>query len=740
MTTRIITGDCREVMAAMEPNSVDAIVCDPPYGLEFMGKAWDRLGDIGKTSHSGIPERDGSTVFGRAARINYNGSSNVRCRSCGKWKWGHTSGDGGGGGLRCQCERPDFPSGRPDQSKLMQQWHETWAREALRVLKPGGHLLAFSGTRTSHRMVCALEDAGFEIRDSLLWIFGSGFAKSWNFKTMYEGDWCGCTDTENAVPYDHDAPQPEHDMRLVWEADLSAPIDDGAERGEVLLPRLPQPSAPEHRTEGSEPEARGAEQSGVEGRFLHRRQGLSSSEDAEPSEGAAERLRPRTRPRRGSGAGATTDAERGSAPSEPRPNGQPAGELAGVRIAPGPLDDGALRDGGRCTRCGKLKAEYKGYGTGLKPAHEPICLARKPLAGTVAANVERYGTGALNIDATRIGTGEDRATGGLHPDARDSNLYDLGLRSQDARPSGGRWPANVLLSHSDGCRAVGTRRVKSASPSVPQPSLNSPTGLVYGFQTGEGRNGKMSQGYADPDGTEEVTAWECVDGCPVAALDAQSGGRKSGAWNGKRNTAKTQSVYGTFEQRDERGKAADTGGASRFFYCAKASRAERNAGLAGMPERTPPQEYGLGAVEGNPKKPNRATALRPVQNHHPTVKPVAVMRWLVRLVTPPGGIILDPFTGSGSTGIAAVLEGFDFIGIEQDAEYVEIAERRIAHVERHGEDWIKAAGKAPKGQTAGCYGTETVEGAARRGRRPRHQSSDDLTTLPLFAVREGVAD
>lgn len=159
-------------------------------------------------------------------------------------------------------------------------------------------------------------------------------------------------------------------------------------------------------------------------------------------------------------------------------------------------------------------------------------------------------------------------------------------------------------------------------------------------------------GYRDPDGTETVEAWECAPGCPVAALDAQS--------------TEGDVTYG------------DSGGASRFFYQAKSSRAERNAGLEGFEEKHP-QERGstsrhfemAGSLSG------------PRANHHPTVKPINLMRWLVRLVTPPGGTCLDPFLGSGSTGCAAVLEGFDFLGIEREPEYIEIAEARIAFWSQH---------------------------------------------------------
>ena len=291
---RVICGDCREVMAGMDAASVESIVCDPPYGLAFMGKAWDH----------GVP----GVPFWTAA---------------------------------------------------------------LRVAKPGAHLLAFGGTRTHHRLACAIEDAGWEIRDCLMWLYGTGFPKSHN-----------------------------------------------------------------------------------------------------------------------------------------------------------------------------LKGQWAGWGTALKPAWEPIIMARKPLVGTVAANVLEHGTGAVNVDGCRVGTEEvlGRAKGGWlkggYVGGKTPQWNSLGTTKE-----GGRWPANLILDE----------------------------------QAGQIRN-----------------------------------------------------AYG------------DTGGPSRFFYCAKASKAERGEG-----------------------------------NTHPTVKPIALMRYLCRLVTPPGGTVLDPFAGSGSTLLAAQAEGFAAIGIEIDETYLEICKARL---------------------------------------------------------------
>ena len=335
MTYTLHTGDCRDVMATLPAESVDAIVCDPPYGLSFMGKGWDH----------GVPGVD------------------------------------------------------------------FWV-EALRVLKPGGHLIAFGGTRTYHRLAVAIEDAGFEVRDCLMWLYGSGFPKSHN-----------------------------------------------------------------------------------------------------------------------------------------------------------------------------LRGEWHGWGTALKPAYEPAILARKPLRGTVADNMAQWGTGGLNIDATRVGD------------------------------EGGRWPANVILDE------------EAAA------SLDEQSGVTRSVRTDRGKG-----------------------------IDGPTFQNVNGTLNGIRGHS-------------------DSGGASRFFYTAKASRSEREAGLDGVEvkqagsvrghNKHKPRLAGDGRVNPQITEPQRA-------NHHPTVKPIALMRYMIRMVAPRGAVVLDPFMGSGSTGCAAMVEGMQFIGIDIIPEYVEIARRRLA--------------------------------------------------------------
>jgi site-specific DNA-methyltransferase (adenine-specific) len=347
----LLHGDCLERLRELADCSVDACVTDPPYGLSFMGKAWDY----------------------------------------------------------------DVPQ------------VEVW-RQVLRVLKPGGHLLAFAGTRTQHRMAVQIEDAGFEIRDMIAWVYGSGFPKS---------------------------------------LDVSKAIDKaaGAER-EVVGNKLDRPGYHLHGHDGGEA-------------FGH---GIATST-------------PETR----------LKAALITAPATP------------------------------------AAQQWSGWGTALKPALEPITVARKPLTGTVAANVLEHGTGAINVDGCRVGT-EQRYNppAGNKVGGNSLNMSAVGMpQDADGRMAAGRWPANLIH-----------------------------------------------------DGSDE----------PCALL----------------------------------------GDAARFFYQAKCSKADRGEG-----------------------------------NGHPTVKPTDLMRYLCRLVTPPGGVVLDPFMGSGSTGKAAALEGFRFIGIEREAEYLEIARGRI---------------------------------------------------------------
>ena len=349
---------------------------------------------------------------------------------------------------------------------------ELW-QECLRVLKPGGHLLAFAGTRTQHRMAVRIEDAGFEIRDMIAWVYGSGFPKS---------------------------------------LDVSKAIDKAA---------------------GAEREVVGTKQT------KDIRRSVASDIVA-----------------------GKTDRQGKFAP------GSPSQMITHAITAP-------------ATEAAK---QWQGFGTALKPALEPITVARKPLSGTVAENVLQHGTGALNVDGCRVGT-ENRArleAGFVRNGRTDEEVFGTGY----GRPKvingtvSGRWPANLIH-----------------------------------------------------DGSDEVTGLFPDTGKSGVAVQRNGGGQKIGG-NG---------IYAGSNglTRDDIGYT-DSGSAARFFYCAKANKKDRGEG-----------------------------------NNHPTVKPTDLMRYLVRLVTPPNGVVLDPFMGSGSTGKACVLERFNFIGIDKNKEYVAIAKTRI---------------------------------------------------------------
>jgi DNA modification methylase len=556
----IIQDDCIEAMRAMPAVSVDAIVTDPPYGLGFMGKAWDDL---------------------------------------------------------------------PPSIE--------WAAECLRVLKPGGHLLAFGGTRTYHRLACAIEDAGFEIRDTLCWLQGAGFPKSLNIDR--DTRFCHCT----AVPYSHARNPDLHGMRdAVYAtsesccegqaAELLAPVQRSAERSGVGDARSQGASG----LDGCEPcELQGKDdrsaQSGMEGRRdlqAPARQPCGSEVRTLPDVGAANgpqgRLRDGAPPPDGADSRASADANGGSASSRPQSAEQPPIEPGAVANEPGAQDGGAWP---LCSGCGKPHIP-SGLGTALKPAHEPIVVARKPLNGTVAANVLAHGTGAINVDGCRIETdwttdptrrgwqGTRRPDDGFVPDSLGVLPHAPRSHTPDTAP--GRWPANVVLDET--AAAMLDAQTGSLPGGTPRTDAHGATGSGVTFVAGHGHNGFGDQG----------------------------------------------------------------GGASRFLYVAKASSAERNAGLDGFEERTKRILNGgiPSAVNSDPRGMSGGGD-RQARNVHPTVKPIALMRWLVRLVTPPGGTVLDPFAGSGTTGAAAMLEGFDFVGIEREAEYVAIAEARIAWWARH---------------------------------------------------------
>jgi len=356
----------------------------------------------------------------------------------------------------------------------------------------------------------------------------------------------------------------------------------------------------------------------------------------------------------------------------------------------------------------ELKA-LEGNGSALKPAWEPVLLCRKPLSeGSVAANVLRWGTGGLAIDECRVGTEQAwRYPNGPKGNTDASTIYGGGKglprREQPLEGPLGRWPANVVLSHSPGCRLVGTKRVRGSNAA-------SRGGKTFGGEEPyKFKKDEMVLGYADASGCEEVAAWECEPGCAVAMLDEQGGILKSGAnkpeYKRRMTSGTAQNAYGKYKGTSEgyhisRVYPGDTGTASRFykqcsygeedaqaarmFYCAKASRRERNAGCEELPEQkgfdknTSKRIAHINHETGETTYSDYAPSA--YRNHHPTVKPLALMEYLVKLVSREGAIVLDPFLGSGTTALAAKRLGRHFVGVELSEEYCAIARKRIGAV------------------------------------------------------------
>lgn len=447
---------------------------------------------------------------------------------------------------------------------------EVW-RLVLDAIKPGAHLLSFAGTRTQHRMAVNIEDAGFDIRDLIAWVYGSGFPKS---------------------------------------LDVSKAIDKtaGAER-EVLF------------TETRYNEASGIVSAGRDERTLIERKITA-----------------------------------------------PATEAA---------------------------RQWEGWGTAFKPALEPVTVARKPLVGTVAENVLRYGTGAINVDGCRISalTGQ-RPDGTLTAWEQEKNLCDLcaKLAASPARPG---TPATRGISAGNHAAPTTSGKGESARAGIGKANtgcsvgrfLEEPaTDQTVDSSLSIGASGKMPEGRSrwatkstTSTATDSTTGLRTCNACGCSITDLGTSGSTPASKNGTPSTPAAQgnAALGRWPSNLIHDGSEDVVGllndAARFFYCAKASKADRDEGCEDVQARfAPTMGNGIGGKEHDPE------TATPKRNHHPTVKPTALMRYLCRIITPPGGVVLDPFMGSGSTGKAAILEGFGFVGIERDPEYFEIACRRIA--------------------------------------------------------------
>jgi len=330
--------------------------------------------------------------------------------------------------------------------------------------------------------------------------------------------------------------------------------------------------------------------------------------------------------------------------------------------------------------------QWPGRGTGLKPVIEHWIIARKPFKGSTAANLDQHGTGAFHIDACRVGTGDDTTRTTKHS-MKGGNYgnHEPGPEIACGGHEGGRYPPHVALIHSPGCVLVGTRKVKTGKA-----HRGKGGGVNFGSET-KAKPKMADMTYADQDGNENTSLWACVPGCPVRSIDEQAlAGGMHGAGVARGGGLGTGANASTFRGQGRPDASngtryGDQGGPSRFWptfrYVPKPSSAEKNKGCEDMPAR----DWREGTKSSTPCSGQLLEHVgrkgKPRPNNHNTVKPVALMRWLIRLTTIEGGIVLDPFNGSGTTGVAAVLEGARYIGIEGGDEnspyYCEVSRRRI---------------------------------------------------------------
>jgi DNA modification methylase len=493
-------------------------------------------------------------------------------------------------------------------------------KEVFRVLKHGGHVVAFYGTRTYDWGVMAMRFAGFEVRDCIQWLYGSGFPKSHNISKAIDKfggeslDWF----IEYILKVAEERGVSKKELTMLF------PSKNGNATGWLWNKQNNQSITLEQYNKIKD----------------YLKLPFENIEEAQ-------------REVIGRGKAGLTKGDIANF----------SGETEFDITAPS--TDSAKK--------------WDGWGSALKPANEPIVLARKPLEKglSIAENVLKWGTGGINIDGCRVGV-ESRSFNSKGIASGFGNYVGgKKFEGQGEVNVSGRFPANIILTHHPECECKGLKKVKAISGGC---KFNSAF-----FKSGES-NFTPNGGIGDENGEETVENWDCHPDCPIRIMDEQSGISKSN--DSKRN----RQTLGSFGMpNDETPEYNDKGGASRFFYVAKASKSERNKGLEGFEEKENKHStYGIHSDEGlihNGRNPENRS--RTMSNFHPTVKPVKLMQYLVRLVTPPNGKVLDPFCGSGTTGIACKLEGFEFVGMEQDPEYTKIAESRI-------NNWIEEKEKTPK--------------------------------------------
>jgi DNA modification methylase len=563
-------------------------------------------------------------------------------------------------------------------------------KECLRVLKPGGHLLAFSGSRTYHRMAVAIEDSGFEIRDQIMWVYSTGFPKSRNF---------GCKCSGGALPYTHEKeaysePQAKCNMHSLRDSDVSQALDTSEGRGQILQPCMSeQGTSIEGREQLSATKIRQG-QSGVEGRgdaLAETRELQADQIHSMPAgvstNGPKRRVCDGTPINNGEDGREVLEPDRSGASCKPQSARQQAGE-SGTFSKQFGSQAGGMAAHKSCPSCGGL-IDWQGWGTSLKPAHEPICMARKPFKGTVAENVLTHGTGALNVDGCRVGT-EVGGWGG-----RASIGYSGGLdNNSEPRPTAGRWPANLIHDGSEEVLAgfpetgagSAARFFYCAKASKKDRDEGLDTYLTTKLETKLCKEENMELVALLQKATSGLTLKWSIDESGKNIMAISQKGSLSTTLTKIKQIIESKTLSLSTPSRTSESTA------DAHCETARGGNPAANAG------RSKPSIKTITSERMESARGVKAVALKKLllisekgnwqdyKNIHSTVKPTDLMRYLCRLVTPPNGTVLDPFMGSGSTGKAAMLEGFQFIGCELSEEYAKIAEARIAHAS--GEEMV----------------------------------------------------
>jgi site-specific DNA-methyltransferase (adenine-specific) len=571
MNQIVINGDNIELLKKYPDNYFDAVVTDPPYGLGKEPNAEELMKDW---IEKGYHEISGKGFMGK------------------EWD--------------AFIPQPVF-----------------W-KEVFRVLKHGGHVLSFFGTRTYDWGVMSMRFAGFEVRDCIQWLYGSGFPKSHNISKALDKQ--GGESLDWFIEYILEVAKERGISKK--ELTMLFPSKNGNPTGWLWNKQNNQSIT--------------LEQYNIIKEYLK-----LPFENIEEAKGGVI----------GKGKAGLTKGDIANF----------SGETEFDITAP-------------ATEAAK---KWDGWGTALKPANEPIVLARKPLEKglSIAENILKWGVGGINIDATRIGFKDDadykestqknqHADFGTKPLTNNTVYGDYSMVQPTNYAPEGRFPANIILTHHDDCECKGTKKVK---PSNGSGKASEKGGGFSKGMFGDGTSDNIGGGFTDADGNETVENWDCHEDCPIRILDEQSG-VKASTRNMSYSRGGGDFIDGIPNQKEKSWFKSEVGGASRFFYVAKASKAERNKGLDEFDTK---QTTGGGGTYNEEAGAKYGSIKAEGKNFHPTVKPIKLMQYLVKMITPHNGIVLDPFCGSGTTGVACKLDGFQFVGLEQDPDYAKIADARI---------------------------------------------------------------